>query len=103
MKFLEESYRVLQKGGMVIFETPNPENIAVGACTFYTDPTHRNPIPPVTGEFLLQQNGFADTSILRLNLAKEAKYIKEDSFSDLNDILFAFTKEQDYAIIGYKK
>lgn len=103
MKFLRESYRVLQKGGMVIFETPNPENIAVGACTFYTDPTHLNPIPPVTGEFLLQQNGFGDTSILRLNLAKEAKYIKDDSFSDINDILFAFTKEQDYAIIGYKK
>ncbi|MDP2893473.1 MAG: class I SAM-dependent methyltransferase, partial [Sulfurimonas sp.] len=103
MKFLEESYRVLQKGGMVIFETPNPENIVVGACNFYTDPTHLNPIPPITGEFLLQQNGFMDTDILRLNLSKEVKYIKDGSFSDVNDILFAFTKEQDYAIIGYKK
>ncbi|MCX6075616.1 MAG: methyltransferase domain-containing protein [Campylobacterales bacterium] len=103
MRLFQESYRVLQKGGMVIFETPNPENIAVGACNFYTDPTHQNPIPPITGEFLLQQNSFTNTSILRLNLLKEAKYIEDSSFSDVNDILFALTKEQDYAIIGYKK
>ncbi len=103
MKFFHECFRVLKKGGMVIFETPNPENIAVGACNFYTDPTHLNPIPPVTGEFLLQQNSFTNTSILRLNLMKEAKYIQDENFSDINDILFAHTKEQDYAIIGYKK
>ncbi|MFA6192457.1 MAG: methyltransferase domain-containing protein [Sulfurimonas sp.] len=103
MKFFHESFRVLKKGGMVIFETPNPENIAVGACNFYTDPTHLNPIPPITGEFLLQQNSFTNISILRLNLMKEAKYIQDENFSDINDILFAHTKEQDYAIIGYKK
>jgi len=103
MKFFKECYRVLQKGGMIIFETPNPENIVVGACNFYTDPTHQNPIPPVTAEFLVQQHHFIQTSIVRLNLSKEAKYIEDERFSDLNDILFAFTKEQDYAIIGYKK
>jgi O-antigen chain-terminating methyltransferase len=103
MKFFHECFRVLKKGGMVIFETPNPENIAVGACNFYTDPTHLNPIPPITGEFLLQQNSFTNVSILRVNLMKEAKYIQDENFSDINDMLFAHTKEQDYAIIGYKK
>ena len=102
MKLFEESLRTLKKGGMVIFETPNPENLLVGACNFYTDPTHINPIPPITAQFLLQERGFVNTNILRLNLMKEAKYINDKKFSDVNDILFACTKEQDYAVIGYK-
>ncbi len=102
MKLFEESFRVLKKGGMVIYETPNPENLLVGSCNFYTDPTHINPIPPETGEFLLQSNGFVKTEILRLNLMKEVKYIDNSAFNDVNDVLYACSKEQDYAIIGYK-
>ena len=100
---LYESYRVLKHGGMVIFETPNPENITVGACNFYTDPTHKNPLPPPTTEFMLQEAGFVDVEIKRLNLSKEVHYLKGKEHNDLNELLFAFTKEQDYAAIGYKK
>ena len=38
VKFLDETARVLKSGGIAIFETPNPENILVGAFTFYLDP-----------------------------------------------------------------
>ena len=43
---LDEARRVLRPGGMLVLETPNPENLVVGACNFYYDPTHRQPLPP---------------------------------------------------------
>ena len=101
LQLYKESYRVLKPGGMILFETPNPENIAVGACNFYTDPTHRNPLPPVLSDFMATNAGFK-SEIVRLHLAKEAQYLEGGAFADLNDLLYAFTKEQDYAIVGYK-
>jgi 2-polyprenyl-3-methyl-5-hydroxy-6-metoxy-1,4-benzoquinol methylase len=62
---LDESVRVLRPGGIAIFETPNPENLLVGATGFYADPTHRNPLFPPTLQFLLEQRGFVDVEILR--------------------------------------
>ena len=102
MQMLQESLRVLKRGGMVIFETPNPENLLVGSCSFYTDPTHINPIPPTTSKFLLQDRGFTNTTILRLHPLREIKHIEDKSFSTINEIIDAYSKEQDYAIIGYK-
>ena len=36
----------LQPGGLLIFETPNPTNVNVGASSFYLDPTHLKPLHP---------------------------------------------------------
>ena len=47
VNLINEIIRVLRPGGIVLFETPNPENLAVGACNFYADPTHRNPVFPL--------------------------------------------------------
>jgi O-antigen chain-terminating methyltransferase len=38
-------------GGLLILETPNPENLVVGACTFWYDPTHIRPLPPAMMRF----------------------------------------------------
>jgi O-antigen chain-terminating methyltransferase len=103
MKMYEEAYRVLKPGGMVIFETPNPENLVVGACNFYTDPTHLNPLVPESSKFVLENSGFQNCQIKRINLMKEVQYIDDTKFSDINDLLYAVTKEQDYAIIGFKE
>jgi len=101
VKLLDESLRVLQVGGIIIFETPNPENIIVGACNFYTDPTHKKPIPPNNLLYLTEARGFCGAEILRLHpderLQNELKMLK------VNDSLISFfTKEQDYSIIAYK-
>lgn len=96
VKLFEESYRVLKKGGMVIFETPNPENIIVGACNFYTDPTHRNPIPPTVSEFMAKSTNFDSIEIKRLNGNFGVTF--EDSFLD-----HQFASQLDYSVIGYKK
>jgi len=65
ISFLDEIARTLKPGGLVILETPNPENILVGACNFYLDPTHRNPIPSQTMQFLLESRGLCRIEILK--------------------------------------
>ena len=46
VSLFDTANRVLMPGGLVLFETPNPENLVVGACTFNYDPTHNKPLPP---------------------------------------------------------
>lgn len=67
IELLDECHRVLADNGLLILETPNPENISVGTHTFHLDPTHKSPLPPDLLEFLVGQAGFAETAILRLN------------------------------------
>ena len=62
---IDEALRVLRPGGIVVFETPNPENLQVGACNFYSDPTHRNPLPPMLVEALVELRGFTRPLIVR--------------------------------------
>ena len=52
LQLLLEIRRVLKPGGVVMVETPNPKNLVVGACNFYADPTHRQPLFPETLQFL---------------------------------------------------
>ena len=102
ISLFDEVYRVLKIGGAIILETPNPENLFVGACSFYTDPTHINPIPPVTLEFLAQNRGFKNVAIHRLHPIKEPQFLNIENSQDVNNLIFASIKEQDYSIIGYK-
>ncbi|AGB47339.1 methylase involved in ubiquinone/menaquinone biosynthesis [Mesorhizobium australicum WSM2073] len=67
IELLNECRRVLAEDGLLILETPNPENISVGTHTFYLDPTHKSPLPPSLLEFLVEQVGFPEIAILRLN------------------------------------
>ncbi|WP_426573388.1 methyltransferase domain-containing protein [Aquihabitans sp. McL0605] len=58
----------LQPGGILIFETPNPTNVNVGAASFYLDPTHLKPLHPQFLEFLVAQRGFAEAEVRYLNI-----------------------------------
>ena len=49
---IQEALRVLKPAGLLIMETPNPENIVVATNNFYLDPTHTRPIPPQLLSFL---------------------------------------------------
>jgi len=99
ISFFDEAFRVLKPGGIVIFETPNPENVLVGSCTFYSDPTHKNPIPPDTLMFLLEYRGFISSEIVRLNPLNFVEYDKDDL---LKDLIYRFNMAQDYAVITRK-
>ena len=67
LALIREAFRTLRPGGLLILETPNPENIHVGTWSFYLDPTHIAPIPPMLMPFLAEYAGFAQSVILRLN------------------------------------
>jgi SAM-dependent methyltransferase len=98
----DEAFRVLMPGGVAIFETPNPENLLVGACTFYYDPTHVRPLPPEPTQFVAESRGFVDTSILRIHEAPVKQLLGDGApavRSLLNELLYG---ARDYALIGYK-
>jgi len=98
----QEIYRVLIPGGIAIIESPNPENLQVGACLFYLDPTHRAPIPPATTEHLLLACGFSHVETLRLHPVESGSIpekLRQPALSPLKQLLYG---PQDYAVIVRK-
>jgi SAM-dependent methyltransferase len=92
-----ETLRTLKPGGVAIFETPNPENLMVGAYLFYTDMDHRRPLVPDSVKFLAEQSGFDHIAIKRLHDRREWMEPATDEFRRR-----WFYSEQDYALIAYK-
>jgi len=94
---VSEALRVLKPGGLLIMETPNPENIAVATRNFYMDPTHQRPIPPQLLSFLPEHYGFFRTKIIRL---QESKELFGKVSPTLNDVLEGVSP--DYAVVAQK-
>lgn len=86
-ELFQETFRVLRKGGVAIFETPNPECIKVPTYSFYLDPTHRNPIPQELLSFVAKEAGFQHTQVERLQ-----PYFEEGVFKGYLDYAGIFTK-----------
>ena len=100
IKVVDEIRRVLKPGGLCIVETPNPENFMVGSCTFYTDPTHRNPIPSQTLKFLLESRGLVTVEVLKLRPWAEAKLTGDDELTKrFNEYFYS---APDYGIVARK-
>jgi len=91
LEFIKEAFRVLDKEGILIIETPNPENLKVASESFYLDYTHIRPIPMDLLKFAVEYMGFS-AKILRLNSKNIGNTIK--------DVIERVSP--DYAIIGYK-
>jgi len=96
-KWINEALRVLKPAGLIIFETPNPENIFVATRGFYLDPTHLNPIPPELLSFAVEFEGFSNVKVLRL---QEDKELANSSEIRLTNIIKSVSP--DYAVIGQK-
>ena len=104
---LDEAWRVLQPGGVLILETPNPENLTVGSHWFYMDPTHRNPIPPTLLQWVVQARGFESAAIDRLTVNRGAADILPvdeavAASEQINKIIGMLTAAPDYAIVARK-
>jgi len=91
----DEILRVLKPGGLLIYETPNPENLLVAMQTFWIDPTHLRPLPPDLLQFLLLQRGFFSADILRLHPGEAAA----TADATLQALL---SGPRDYAVIARK-
>jgi O-antigen chain-terminating methyltransferase len=94
---IAEARRVLRPGGLLIMETPNPENLSVGATSFYLDPSHERPLPPLLLGFLTEYSGYARQRIVRL---QEAPRLHGDADVGLIDVLEGVSP--DYAIVAQK-
>lgn len=94
---VREALRVLIPGGLLIVETPNPENINVATKNFYLDPTHQRPIPPELMSFLSEYYGFKRVKILRLN---ESKNLTGTDSQNLYDVINGVSP--DYSVIAQK-
>ncbi|WP_111747858.1 methyltransferase domain-containing protein [Salinisphaera orenii] len=91
---IQEAYRVLRPAGLLIMETPNPDNLVVGATNFYLDPTHRNPIPSPLLAFLTEFHGFARQKVLGLQESES----EQETTIRLTDVLYAASP--DYAVVA---
>lgn len=94
IELFHEVHRILKKHGLLILETPNPENLFVAATQFYMDPTHRNPIPPELLSFAAKEAGFTNIKVLRKNPVNNPPF--NNRFQELIETY------QDYAIIAQK-
>lgn len=97
MELVREAFRVLKPAGLLILETPNPENISVGTTNFYLDPTHERPIPPALLSFLPEYAGFYRTKVLRL---QEPESLREKPDVALIDVLGGVSP--DYSVVAQK-
>nr|WP_315475644.1 class I SAM-dependent methyltransferase [uncultured Undibacterium sp.] len=101
LSLFDVALRALRPDGLIIFETPNPENLSVGACNFYFDPTHLNPIVPAVAQFMAKQRGFAKADILRLHPYPEDFMLVEDSEVAVR-VNRALYGPQDFAVVAWK-
>jgi O-antigen chain-terminating methyltransferase len=105
---LDHAMRAIEPGGLLVLETPNPDNLIVGASSFYLDPTHLHPIPPLLLAFLVEARGFVDVEVrplARRELQPMAPPAPDQPWSEdlgrvvavLNTWLFG---AQDYAVLA---
>ena len=105
VRLVDAALVALRPGGILLFETPNPTNLVVGASSFYIDPTHRNPVHPLFLEFLLDARGFTDVEIRYLHPSTDPGFplpSDPEGRALLDRLNHAFFGPQDYAAIGRK-
>ena len=98
IRLIDEAVRVLQPGGVAIFETPNPENVLVGSCGFYMDPTHAKPLPSAIVKFVAESRGLSQVEVMLLHPSPEALPPDGSQLVErFNSLLYG---PQDYAVVG---
>lgn len=94
---IAEALRVLKPAGLLILETPNPENLVVGTSAFYLDPTHNKPLPPALLSFAVEFAGFPRVKTVRL---QEDRQLATRPELSLVDVLYGVSP--DYGVIAQK-
>ena len=93
-----DAMRVLRPGGLLILETPNPDNLIVATCNFYLDPTHQRPIPAPLLAFVAEHAGYA--RVKTLGLQEQQALCAKDRVG-LADVFHGASP--DYAVIAQKQ
>ena len=98
---MHAAYRALVPGGILLLETPNPENLQVSSYSFWMDPTHKHPIPPPLIMDLSYHVGFRDGSVLRKNPWPQWREQEAETGLE-SEVAYRLYGPQDYAILVYK-
>jgi len=94
---VSESMRVLKPGGLLLMETPNPDNLVVATRNFYLDPTHQRPLPAQLLAFVGEHAGFVRVKMIGL---QESKDLITKTAVTLEDVFHGASP--DYGIIAQK-
>jgi len=96
-----EALRVLAPGGVLIFETPNPRNVLVGATSFHNDPTHLRPLTDPVLSVLFETAGYhpVETRFLHPHERLDEFLARPMFDPELANLLFG---PQDLAMLGQK-
>ena len=89
----------LHPGALAIFETPNPECLAIFASHFYIDPTHTRPVPARLLRFYMEEAGFINIEIEPLEPAVDSMPSLADLPASVRENFFGGL---DYAIVGHR-
>ncbi|MBF0680376.1 MAG: methyltransferase domain-containing protein [Devosia sp.] len=100
VRLVDAARRALSPGGIILFETPNPENLVVGACTFHYDPTHLRPLPPDYLKFIAEARGFGDARVIRTD--EDCNLDQPESGFAPAEINDWFRQPPDYAVYARK-
>jgi SAM-dependent methyltransferase len=114
MSLLDVSARRLAPGGVIVMETPNPESLFIFSAFFYVDITHVKPIHPEALKWAMENVGFVDVTIERVQPVPPGTRLEDlpeelaaqpgwrelaENFRRLNHLVYG---PQHYAAIGYK-
>jgi O-antigen chain-terminating methyltransferase len=106
VRLLAVARRKLRPGGCLIVETVNVQSLITHARGWSIDPSHRQPLHPLTLRFLVEQAGFARCELVyggevedeaRLESAGDDA-AERRNVARLNALLFA---PQDYAVVAW--
>ncbi|OGK56340.1 hypothetical protein A3J15_03205 [Candidatus Roizmanbacteria bacterium RIFCSPLOWO2_02_FULL_38_10] len=86
-------YQKMLKNGLLILETPNPENLQVGSHSFYIDHTHKTKLPARFLQSICEFIGFKSIEVIY------SSPLKENLKNDVEKMIYG---DFDYAIIARK-
>jgi 2-polyprenyl-3-methyl-5-hydroxy-6-metoxy-1,4-benzoquinol methylase len=99
---IDQCRRILSPGGLLILETPNPQNLLAGSVDFYRDPTHIKPVHPDTLRFLARARGFSRARICYPLQTEEGMRLADAEGTQFEDLSDYITVARDYALLAYK-
>jgi SAM-dependent methyltransferase len=102
LDLFREAHRVLEPGGLALFETPNGQNLFVLANIFYIDPTHIRPLPSEMLTFFGEACGFKRVKCMMVNPQMTEPPAWAGTPEMGRWLLDNFYGPQDCALVGWK-
>jgi O-antigen chain-terminating methyltransferase len=102
LKLFDETVRVLQPGGLAIFETANPQDVPGGTQESSIDPTRRSPLPSSLLRFIAEAKGLRRLRLLPAHRCPEAQKVQGAGLNAATRLDELSYGAEDYALIGWK-